>query len=62
MNGDIIEQSQLDSFSLLLPLPYRIAIILVLGMKLCVPSNVHTEANDEEVFGLGLAISMLSQL
>lgn len=31
MDGDPAVESELDSFSLILPLPYRVAIILVLG-------------------------------
>ena len=31
MDGDPAAESELDTFSLLLPLPYRVAIILVLG-------------------------------
>lgn len=31
MDGDPAVEPQLDAFSLFLPLPYRIAVILVLG-------------------------------
>ncbi len=31
MDGDPAVELQLDTFSLILPLPYRIAVILVLG-------------------------------
>lgn len=31
MDGDPAVESELDTFSLLLPLPYRIAVIFVLG-------------------------------
>lgn len=31
MDGDPAVESELDTFSLLLPLPYRIALIFVLG-------------------------------
>lgn len=31
MDGDPTVDSQLDTFSLYLPLPYRVAVILVLG-------------------------------
>lgn len=36
MDGDPRVESELDSFSRTLPLPYRIAILLVLGMCVCV--------------------------
>lgn len=32
MDGDPAVESELDTFSLILPLPYRIAFILVLGV------------------------------
>ena len=32
MDGDPAVESELDTFSLILPLPYRVAVILVLGM------------------------------
>lgn len=32
MDGDPAVESKLDTFSLILPLPYRIAVILVLGV------------------------------
>lgn len=31
MDGDSAVESQLDGFSLVLPLPYRVALIIVLG-------------------------------
>lgn len=31
MDGDSVVEPELDTFSLLFPLPYRVAIILVLG-------------------------------
>lgn len=33
MDGDPAIEPELDTFSLILPLPYRIAVILVLGMR-----------------------------
>ncbi len=33
MDGDPAVEPELDTFSLILPLPYRIAVILVLGMR-----------------------------
>ena len=33
MDGDSLVEPELDAFSLFLPLPYRVAIILVLGMS-----------------------------
>ena len=32
MDGDPAVEPELDTFSLILPLPYRVAVILVLGM------------------------------
>lgn len=32
MDGDPIVEPELDTFSLFFPLPYRVAIIIVLGM------------------------------
>ena len=32
MDGDPAVEPELDTFSLILPLPYRIAVIVVLGM------------------------------
>jgi len=32
MDGDVGVEPEVDSFSLVLPLPYRVAIIVVLGM------------------------------
>ena len=32
MDGDSAVEPELDTFGLILPLPYRIAVILVLGM------------------------------
>ncbi len=31
MDGDVAVEPEVDSFSLFLPLPYRVAIIIVLG-------------------------------
>ena len=33
MNADPAVEPELDAFSLILPLPYRIAVIVVLGMN-----------------------------
>jgi hypothetical protein len=35
MDGDPAVEPELDSFSLTLPLPYRVALIIVLGMVSC---------------------------
>lgn len=34
MDGDPAVEPELDTFSLILPLPYRIAVILVLGRRI----------------------------
>ena len=36
MDGDPFVEPELDSFSLYLPLPYRVALIIVLGMTLTI--------------------------
>ena len=33
MDGDIPAEPKLDTFTLLLPLPYRVAILIVLGIS-----------------------------
>lgn len=56
MDGDPAVEPQLDTFSMILPLPYRIAVILVLG-------NIHdyevcSRADRvQQVFGHGPSIS-----
>ena len=39
MDGDPAVEPELDSFSLVLPLPYRVAIVLVLGMPIVVATS-----------------------
>ena len=46
MDGDPAVEPELDTFSLYLPLPYRVAIILVLGMP---PSEERFNALSEGV-------------
>jgi hypothetical protein len=41
MDLDPVEEPQLDAFSLALPLPYRVAIIVVFGMH--IPSRQDKE-------------------
>lgn len=38
MDGDPAVEPELDAFSLILPLPYRIAVIFVLGKSLVRPA------------------------
>lgn len=45
MDGDPAVEPELDAFSLLLPLPYRIAVILVLGMRYPLPTSQCSVAN-----------------
>ena len=33
MDGDLAVEEELDTFGLILPLPYRVAVIFVLGMS-----------------------------
>lgn len=42
MDGDpavdpVVDPQQLDSFSVAFPLPYRIAVIVILGARFCPP-------------------------
>lgn len=39
MDGDPAVEPELDTFSLILPLPYRVAVILVLGMATYISVN-----------------------
>lgn len=39
MDGDPAVEPELDTFSLVLPLPYRIAVIFVLGLASAPDSN-----------------------
>lgn len=39
MDGDAAVEPELDTFSLILPLPYRIAVIFVLGMRLVLSAH-----------------------
>jgi hypothetical protein len=41
MDGDPAVEPELDSFSLTLPLPYRVALIVVLGMFLLIQFPIH---------------------
>ena len=41
MDGDPAVEPELDTFSLILPLPYRVAVILVLGMANLTATPVH---------------------
>lgn len=55
MDGDPGAEAALDGFSLVLPLPYRVAIILVAGNSRLFP--VHTQITEEadlyQAFGRG---------
>lgn len=45
MDGDPAVEPELDSFSLTLPLPYRVACVVVLGMPLSLCSDVSVALN-----------------
>lgn len=56
MDGDPAVEQQLDIFSLILPLPYRVAIIFTLGILLQPAPLVSNASNVLKVFGHGLLI------
>ena len=48
MDGDPGVEPEVDAFSLVLPLPFRVGIILVLGMLAAVNTGVvHTDVDQE---------------
>lgn len=62
MDGDPAVEPELDSFSRVLPLPYRVALIIVLGMEntfsTASPSLEH--ANMTQAYGHGALTSITS--
>lgn len=53
MDGDPAVEPELDTFSLVLPLPYRIAVIFIAGM-ISVTEHARYLANDSwQVYGPG---------
>ena len=48
MDGDPTVEPLLDTFSLILPLPYRIAVILVLGM----PDRILVQLISDKILGV----------
>jgi len=52
MDGDPTVEPQLDSFSLFLPLPFRVAVIIVLGISVCEYLSTYTLINTQ-ASGLG---------
>lgn len=44
MDGDPAVEPELDGFSRVLPLPYRVALIIVMGMLLQSPQYTNVEA------------------
>ena len=63
MDGDPAVEPELDTFSLLLPLPYRIAVIFVLGMYHLL-ARIHTNAANQlsGVWAWGVNLHYLSIL
>ena len=63
MDGDPAVEPELDTFSLYLPLPYRVAFILVLGTFLCfaVDGSFVTDGS-AGVWAWGLNLHYLSLL
>lgn len=56
MDGDPKVESELDPFSRVLPLPYRVAIILVCGNKIPVPGLRSGDADLVQEYGHGVSI------
>ena len=60
MDGDPATEPELDAFSLILPLPYRIAVIIVLGtLPSCV--SMWSQSNVAKVSGHGASIFIIFQ-
>jgi hypothetical protein len=57
MDGDPAVEPEVDSFSLVLPLPFRVAIILVLGTQIEIVCHV---ADSSRCMGLGLELALLA--
>lgn len=66
MDGDPAVEPELDSFSLTLPLPYRVALIIVLGMASCDEMLLERDRNQllmcGQEYGLGAQICIIFQL
>ena len=63
MDGDPAVEPELDTFSLILPLPYRIAVILVLGMADVDGNPYHLQDSADissRCLGMGLQSSLPS--
>lgn len=61
MDGDPAVEPELDTFSLILPLPYRVALILVLGNTTSLAAKFLCAAGEisltlEQAFGHGASI------
>jgi hypothetical protein len=52
MDGDPAVESQLDTFSRILPLPYRVALIIVMGMP-SFPFTTITTDPASQAYGRG---------
>ena len=57
MDGDPAVEPELDNFSLVLPLPYRVAIVLVLGMPIIVATSEGLLI-DLRCLGMGLEFTL----
>jgi hypothetical protein len=53
-------RQQLDSFSLILPLPYRVALIIVLGPSLAILSAADTKSSKECGRGVSICTTCIS--
>ena len=56
MDGDPGVESEIDSFSLVLPLPYRVAIIIVLGIVEAGATCDVERLTSHQAFGHGVSI------
>jgi hypothetical protein len=59
MDGDPSVEPELDSFSLTLPLPYRVALIIVLGMLLFKRNMQDLYVDRSQLFGHGAQIFII---
>lgn len=62
MDGDPAVDPQLDTFSLFLPLPYRIAVIIVLGLYHVKRNDYYLMAAGAWAWGVNLHYLFLSKI
>jgi hypothetical protein len=59
MDGDVAVEPEVDSFSRVLPLPYRVAIIIVLGAHAVLCRTTHTDESGAGIWAWGLNLHYL---